>query len=246
MIPSSADRLAARERPSGHPALHMRWEGLLFLHWAWDPAEIQDTLPPGLTVDTWEDRAWLGVVPFFMRRVRPRGLPAVPWMSDFLELNVRTYVTDRSGCPGVWFYALLCNQPIAVEIARRLFHLNYLHADLRAEAAPAAASEFVWTERGAKPAGFRGDANGPFSPAAPETRAFFLVERYALFSADRRGRLFSGRVHHAPYAVTPARATAWSFRPSETLGFRPPGRPPDDVLLARPVEVDAWKIRPVR
>ena len=57
--------------------MRQRWAQLLFLHWAWDPAEIQRTLPPGLTVDVYAGRAWLGLVPFAMERVRPRGLPAV-------------------------------------------------------------------------------------------------------------------------------------------------------------------------
>lgn len=245
MIPRLADRLAAREKPPGTFILSMRWEALLFLHWAWDPEEIQRTLPAGLRVDTREGRAWLGVVPFFMRRVHPRFLPCVPGLSDFLELNVRTYVFDERGVPGVWFYSLLCNQPVAVELARRFFHLNYLHARLRAarESGPRAA--FSWCEKGRGEVAFRGQETGAYAPAPRDSLEFFLVERYVLFSADPHGRLHAGAVHHRPYEIAPAEPLAWSFRPAASLGFADPQRPPDHVLLAHPVQVGAWPLRRV-
>jgi uncharacterized protein YqjF (DUF2071 family) len=245
MTPALAARLAARERPSGISVLSMRWEGLLFLHWAWDAAEIQKSLPAGLHVDTHEGQAWLGVVPFFMRRVHPRLLPCVPWLSDFLELNVRTYAFDDRGVPGVWFYSLLCNQPVAVELARRFFHLNYLHARLHASGEFGNTADFTWLEPGQAAATFRGRETGAYAPAAPGGLEFFLVERYVLYSADPRGKIHAGSVHHRPYEIAPAAPSAWSFRPAASLGFADPARPPDHALLARPVQVDAWPIRRV-
>ena len=81
--------------------MRMRWTDLLFAHWPMDPAVLAPLVPPELTVDTFDGRAWLGIVPFRMEDVAPRGLPAVPRLSVFPELNVRTYVTHR-GLPGVW------------------------------------------------------------------------------------------------------------------------------------------------
>lgn len=245
MIPDLRMRLSQRDRPSVRPVLAMRWECLLFLHWRWDPREIQKTLPRGLQVDTFRGEAWLGVVPFFMRRVHPRGFPCVPWLSDFLELNVRTYVIDRNGVPGVWFYSLLCNQPVAVELARRFFHLNYLHARLSATEEVGNTAHFSWNEPGGGAADFYGRECGPMTLAAPDSLEFFLVERYVLFSADCHGRLHSGRVHHLPYEIAPAEADGWSFRPAASQGLADPGRLPDHALVSRPVQVDAWPIRRV-
>ena len=100
--------------------MHQRWEKLLFLHWTLNPKELQRTLPGGLSVDTWQGEAFVGITPFFMRNVRPPRLPSLAWVSNFQELNVRTYVKDRFGVPGIWFYSLDCNQPFAV-IGARLF-----------------------------------------------------------------------------------------------------------------------------
>ena len=233
-------RLATRERPPGHSVLRMRWENLCFLHWAWDPGEIQRALPPGLFVDTFDRQAWLGVVPFAMRRVHPRGLPCVPWLSDFLELNVRTYVYDGQGLPGVWFFSLSCNQPLAVWMARRFFHLNYVHAEMAAE--PAGRSlRYSARRRGGDQSLFVHGAAGPLEPASPESIEFFLVERYVLFSAAP-GALFSGRVHHSPYQVGTAEVERWDFGPARADGFAEPGRSPDHAMIAATLEVEAWPI----
>src|SRR2546423_1635895 len=88
--PTPQQRQAEQLRPNGAIVMHQRWENLLFLHWRWDIAAIQRTLPAGLSVDVHDGAAWLGLMPVFMRNVRPRFVPAVRYVSDFLELNLRT------------------------------------------------------------------------------------------------------------------------------------------------------------
>ena len=87
------------------PVMRQRWERLTFLHWAYDPDVVQRLLPPGLTVDTFDGAAWVGLVPFFMR-VHTPGDRGVPWVSNFCETNVRTYARDREGRAGIWFLSL--------------------------------------------------------------------------------------------------------------------------------------------
>jgi uncharacterized protein len=240
--PRIEDRLLARERPQSKSILWMCWEELLFLHWAWDAGELQKTLPPGLFVDTFEGQGWLAIVPFFMRRVHPRGLPCVPWLSDFLELNVRTYVSDYAGRPGVWFYSLVCNQPLAVELARRCFHLNYVHARMAAAVDRQGQCSYDVRRGGAPAAHYRFGAAGPKAETRPGSLEFFLVERYVLFSADRSKRLHSGRVHHLPYRIGPAVVDQWSFNPAAAEGFSAPDRPADHVMVAENLQVEAWPI----
>lgn len=241
-LPMLEDRLAVRECPRQRRVGTQRWSGLVFAHWEVEPAAVQATLPRGLRVDTFEGRAFVGVVPFFMERVRPVGLPPVPWLSWFLELNVRTYVHDERGVPGVWFYSLDCNQPIAVEIARRCFHLPYQHARMTSEQAGdrvayrcrrgehAVAWDYQW--RTAEAA----------TEARPGTLEFFLVERYVLFAQDARGGLHAGRVHHAPYRVTAPRLEHGSTGPVQAAGFEVEG-PPVSVLGAQPVDVSIFPLQ---
>ena len=208
-------------RPAGRIVMRQRWTDLLFLHWTLHPDLVQRTLPPGLTVDVFQDSAWVGIVPFFMEAVRPAGLPAVPWLSHFLELNVRTYVRDAAGRSGVWFYSLDCNRWPAVEIARRGFHLPYQHAAMRARREPNRGISYQCQRRHSAAAG------APYSPAAydyrgigeifyaqPGTLEFFLAERYRLFSWNpHRQQLYSGEVWHHPYPLQKAEVPQWAAEP---------------------------------
>lgn len=232
-----------RQRPAAKPVLQMQWKQLLFLHWSWDAREIQATLPAGLFADTFEGKAWLAIVPFIMRRVRPRGLPCLPWISNFLELNVRTYVHDGAGVPGVWFYSLVCNQPLAVELARRWYHLNYVHARMEAGVDRSGTCSYKARRRGFEEASYRYGPSGAKAATEPGTLEFFLVERYVLFSAGRSRQLYAGRVHHSPYRAGPACIGEWSFVPAMADGFKSPGRPADHMMVAEDLEVQAWPIR---
>jgi uncharacterized protein YqjF (DUF2071 family) len=244
MSPTMDQRLAARECPPGIPVMRQRWAGLLFLHWPIDPALIEKRLPPGLHVDTYEGKAWLGVVPFFMQRVRPTGLPPLPWLSWFHELNVRTYVFDKEGNPGVWFFSLDCNQPLAVEIARRAFHLPYEHAAMRSSKS---AGRIGYTSQrksiGAIGADYEYDTPIITQAAASGSFEWFLVERYLLFSSNPSGKLFCGRVHHAPYQIAAGVCSRWSTEPLRLDGFPEPAEPPSSVLTAASVDVKIFPLR---
>lgn len=242
--PTPAQRLEARERPSGFPVMRQRWAGLLFLHWPVDPALIQSRLPDGLFVDTYDGKAWLGVVPFYMEKVRPVMLPPIPRLSWFLELNVRTYVHDAAGNPGVWFFSLDCNQPVAVEVARRFFHLPYEHA----------AMQSVWRgnqidyrcrrkTRDAVFAEYRYET--PSSPRIAEEGSleWFLVERYLLFSTKPDGNIHCGHVNHTPYRIAPAKCDRWSTEPLRLNGFDEPRAHPFSMLVAEPVEVAVFPLK---
>jgi uncharacterized protein YqjF (DUF2071 family) len=224
--------------------MYQRWAELLFLHWVWDPAAVQRTLPRGLTVDTFDGRAWIGLIPFFMQAVRPRFCPTVPGLSDFMELNVRTYVHDAAGRPGVWFYSLDCNQGLAVRLARGLFHLRYEHAVMQAARLRDGGMDYRAQRRGdAHESRLVYRLGGEGRPVAAGSLEFFLVERYRLFAHDAgRDVLWSGRVAHAPYAVTTAEVASLDDRLLRLAGFDPAGRGPDHCCGARPVDVEIFPL----
>lgn len=242
MPPTQSQREALQEPPAQRCVMRQQWAGLAFFHWRIDAGIIAARLPKGLHVDTFDGSAWLGVVPFFMRRVRPVGLPPLPWLSWFHELNVRTYVHDDAGRAGVWFFSLDCNQPIAVELARRFFHLPYEHAAMRSHRDPDGLVGYHCQRKGeAETATCRYPeaVENQCLPAAPGTLEWFLAERYLLFAAEPSGRLFTGRVHHAPYRLAPLdpAAHAGTTLPLRWDGFEEPGRPPDSALVAASVDV---------
>lgn len=245
ILPSPAQRLALRERPDGPAAMYQTWQHLLFLHWEADPAVIASRLPPGLHPDLFDGRAYLGLVPFFMRRVRPRHLPAVPGLSNFYEMNVRTYVHDREGIPGVWFFSLDASNAIACAVARARFHLSYFDAAIRATKQDWI--RFHAIRRGRDTAAeFRYRGHGPPREAAPGTLDFFLVERYALYAHHpEKGHLYRGRVHHAPYRLHEAEAPRWSTLPVAWDDLPEPSGPPVHSCYAERVDVEVFGLEPV-
>ena len=234
--PTPQQRQAARHPdPRQRTVMHQRWENLLFLHWDIQPALVQRTLLAGLRADVFDDRAWLGIVPFAMRGVRPSGLPAVGPVSNFLELNVRTYVHDDRGVPGVWFYSLDCNQPLAVLVARIFFGLPYRHAAMQADFG--SVIDYRSIRRGtSNPARYVWQPHGAARKSEPAGLEFFLLERYHLYSM-RRGKLFRGTVAHAPYEFRAARVEEFSLVPAELAGFSGLEPQPRHVCHADGVDV---------
>lgn len=250
--PTLEQRLAVRERPNRPVVLHQTWRDLLFVHWEIDPDILRATLPPGLYLDTFEGQAYLGIVPFFMCDVHPRFTFNVPGLSDFPETNLRTYVYDRQGNPGVMFYSLDAYQRIAVWIARNLYHLPYHYAHMptphhnregrtgqptvhhtqRQSARPEQWSKFVYAQE------------GELTTAVPGTLEFFLLERYLFYTGTPRG-LLVGRVWHEPYPFALADVSEWDANLLVLAGFDDPQRPPDSLLMSPGVVVDTFALRPV-
>jgi uncharacterized protein len=186
--------------------MRQRWRELLFLHWEVEPAALQALLPPGLTLDTFEGRAYIGLVPFTMRDVRPVWSPPVPCLSHFHETNVRTYVHKDGEKPGVWFFSLDAANPVAVWLARTLWKLPYYTAKMRLSIKDDGTRRYS-TERLEKPsvgARLSWRPEGEPAPAAPGTLAHFLCERYLLYAFDG-DQLRCGQVHHTPYPLQRAR-----------------------------------------
>jgi uncharacterized protein len=111
----------------------MVWHDLLFAHWPCAAEVLQPRLPVGLALDTFDGRAWLGVVPFRMSGIRPRCLPPIPGLRAFSELNVRTCAVAE-GKPGVWFLTLDASSQFAVRCARTFYHLPYRDARITCSA----------------------------------------------------------------------------------------------------------------
>lgn len=155
--------------------MKQRWEALLFLHWKLPASLIQSSLPPGLIVDTFQGNAYVGIVPFHMRRVRPRYLFCLPGISNFLELNLRTYVKDKAGRKGVWFFSLDANQALAVFIARKLFSLPYYNARMHYVYETDGWHYFTAQRKGQHLQEFRYKSSGESQAAASESLSHFLV-----------------------------------------------------------------------
>lgn len=236
-------RLAMRERPQERPVMYHRWQHLTFLHWPVPADTLQRRLPPGLSVDTFDGVAYVGLVPFTMNDIRLSWLPPVVGLRSSHETNVRTYVVDENGTPGVWFFSLDAENPVFVHVARTWYSLPYQHARMSVERA----------EDGARYASVRRfgpasecrvdvDTGRTIGPAAPGTLEFFLIERYVLFAWTQRG-LYQGRVWHEPYVVREATARSMQEDLLKAVQITHPDTPPL-VHFCDGVEVSVYPLVP--
>lgn len=230
--------------------LRMNWLDLLFAHWAVPIEPTRDAVraaaswrvsgsaaPLQVELDTFDGRAWVGIVPFRMTGVRLRGMPALPGLGAFPEMNVRTYVrVRRAGLwqPAVLFFSLDAASPLAVAVARAWFRLPYFRARMYCETGEAVRYQSVrYGGRATLRAEY--EPAGPVFTAAPGTLEHWLTERYALAAVDG-ARCWVGDVSHAPWPLQPARARL-SARGLSPLRL---STVPDHLLFARRLDVVSW------
>lgn len=230
--------------PDGAWFMTQSWHDLLFAHWPVDARLLQEKLPAGLPLDTFEGQAWLGIVPFHMTNVAPRGVPAVPFVSAFPELNVRTYVTLH-GKPGVYFFSLDAGNALAASAARKLFHLPYYAATMRVEES-AGTIRFHSTrntrmERAVEFAAVYRPV-GPVQHPAPGTLEHFLTERYCLYAVDASFRAKRLEIHHAPWPLQAAEAQITVNTMAAAAGIRLPSTAPL-LHFSRRQDTVAWPLR---
>ena len=208
--------------------MFQRWHELLFAHWPVPAEPLRARLPAGLELDTFEGEAWLGVVPFRMSAVRLRGAPALPGVSAFPELNLRTYVR-RGEQRGVWFFSLDAASALAVRAARLWFHLPYFEARMTCDGrADGVHYRSERTHRGAPAAALvaRYAPRAAVELARPGSLEHFLTARYCLFAATRRGALLRGDIHHEPWPLQRAEAELERETLAQASGLaRPNGTP---------------------
>lgn len=218
----------------------MVWHDLLFAHWPVAPEILRPAVPAPLELDLHGGEAWLAVVPFTMSGIRPRGLPAVPGLSRFPELNLRTYV--RYGdANGVHFFSLDADQALAVRIARWGFGLPYHRAAMSARRGESGWIEYRSLRRDAATSlRCRYRPTGSVLPAAaPGTLEHFLTERYGFLTVDRRGRVHHGAIAHAPWPLQPAEWQVEDLRMTEQIGVDRPRQAPILHYTAE-LPVRAW------
>ncbi|MDJ0768905.1 MAG: DUF2071 domain-containing protein [Ilumatobacter sp.] len=182
---------------AGRRVLRQRWTDLAYFHWPYEPADVQRLLPEGVSVDTFDGAAWVGVIPFVMCDVRVGPTPPVPWLGTFIEINVRTYVVDRRGRRAVWFFSLDVPRSAIVAVARTAFALPYCwaHATHRVDGRRHRYTmQRRWPDRGPS-ADLAFTVADHIEPSEVGELDHFLSARWGLLTT-RRGRVLHGAVHH--------------------------------------------------
>jgi uncharacterized protein len=206
--------------PEGPWVMTQTWHDLLFAHWPVEAGALRKKVPSEFALDLFDGTAWLGIVPFHMTNVAPRGVPSLPWVSEFPELNVRTYVRVNDK-PGIYFFSLDAGSTLAVQAARALLNLPYYSASMsvvpdadhiaynsrRDDGSTAATLSASYRPVGAPFEGIRGSLE------------YFLTERYCLYNLDHRGAPYRLEIHHPLWALQPATAEFTRNTMAEAAGL---------------------------
>jgi uncharacterized protein len=221
------------------------WLDLLFAHWPFAPEYLRPRVPKQLSLDTFDDVAWIAVTPFVVSGLRLALTPPLPYVSRFPELNVRTYVTLEDK-PGIFFFSLDADNRFAVSSARRMYKLPYFVADMSASRS---GSRIDYTSRRDDMRGHQARFQGSYSPTGPAEQAkpgsleYFLTERYCLYTLDDHGEPLRAEIHHSPWPLQPAEADI-SINTMPPPGLELPKEEPllhfasrQDVLIWRPTKI---------
>lgn len=219
------------------------WHDLLFAHWPVKLSALRPLVPPQLPLDTFDGSCWLGVAPFHMSGIHARGLPALPGLSSFPELNVRTYVTLNDK-PGVFFFSLDAANRAAVWAARRFYRLPYFKA-LMSSTNLLDAVVYA-SRRDPGNAEFRGKYRpiGPVQLRGAGTLEHWLTERYCLYTLNSNS-VYRAEIHHPPWPLQDAAAEIEVNTMAPASGITLADRTPL-LHFSRRLDVLIWPLRPIK
>lgn len=226
--------------PAGSWVMAQTWHDLLFAHWPVETELLKAIVPDQLPLDIFDGHGWVGIIPFRMSRIHARNLPPIPGLSQFPELNLRTYVTldDK---PGVYFFSLDAASLSAVWTARAWFRLPYFHARMAVDS-NGDSIRYDSRRRGID-AWFRGRYR-PASEVQPRERGsleHWLTERYCLYTVQA-SRIFRAEIHHPPWPLQNAEAEIEINSVAAASGITLPSSPPL-LHFARRLEVLIWGLQ---
>jgi uncharacterized protein len=220
------------------------WHDLLFAHWPVPFDRLRALVPAPLTLDTFDDHAWLGIVAFRLSDIHLRGLPNAPGASHFPEVNLRTYVT-LGGKPGVLFLSLHCPNRLAIALARPWFRLPYHYASVQFASADGARELSCRDPSGAALIARYGPAEAVARPSDPGSLLEFLTERYCYYSVATSGAVYRCDIQHRPWSLAPANAHIPCHTLAQVLGGDIQLDQPPLCHFAEHMDARIWPLRRV-
>jgi uncharacterized protein YqjF (DUF2071 family) len=179
--------------PSGSWKYYQEWNRVVFLHWQVSFDDLRKRVPSQLQIDTIDGQAWVSLVAFTMEKIRPRYIPHFPPISNFHEVNIRTYV-KYNGKSGVYFLSIEGGKGFSCFLARQISGLPYRFSNISR----------IENHYFSKNNSFKDELLLNYSVGKKITEPIatdkWLTERYALFHVTN-SKVATYELHHLPWEV---------------------------------------------
>lgn len=212
-------------------SFYQEWNRALFFHWKVDAEVLQELLPEDLSLDLFNNEAYVSLVAFTMEKIRPKFLPSFAPISTFEEINLRTYVI-KDDKPGVYFLNIEASKIISVAVSKLLSVLPYEHADMYRNNKDYFQSVF-------KKKNFSFAAKYEIGVEITDKTDLdvFLTERYCLY-VDANENLYRYDIHHIPWQLN--QLNLYELETNYVLGNLNLNELPLKVQYSSGVQVIAW------
>ncbi|MEW7289749.1 YqjF family protein [Aquimarina sp. 2304DJ70-9] len=216
--------------PDRNWKFYQEWNNAVFLHWQVDYHELRKFVPDVLEIDTFEGNPWVSVVAFSMEKIRPHYLPYFPPISNFDEINIRTYIKSKHKT-GVYFLSIEGGNKISCKIAKGMSGLPYRYSKMNR-------TQQIYTS---KNSGF-GDSLKIEYTCKEKVNATthldkWLTERYALFQ-DYKDVIHEFEIHHIEWPIQALEIKKLSIDYSRFGTLI--SEVPDKTHYSKGVQVIAW------
>ncbi len=209
---------------------YQEWNNAVFLHWQVECSELEKFVPKELEVDLYHGTPWVSLVAFTMEKIRPKNVPSFPPISNFDEINIRTYVKSKNKT-GVYFLSIEGGNNLSCKVAKVISGLPYRYSRIKR-------SKYQYQSNNTN---FSDRLNIEFSIGEEIiTKSLldkWLTERYALFQ-DTEKSMNEFEIHHLEWPLQEIEFKNIEFnypRFNQLINNKP-----DKIHYSPGVQVIAW------
>ena len=220
------------ELPNGKWLYYQEWNKVLFFHWTIPIEILRECVPGNFNIDTCEGKCYISLVAFTMQKIRPRYLPSFALISDFNEINLRTYI-EKDNKKGVYFLNIEATKALSNFIAKKLSGLPYEKSKIKRTA-----NTYISTNI---KKGYYLDTKFEIKKLIENKSVLdkWLTERYCLYLVDNN-EYYRYDIHHKEWEIKYIDIKRLKLR--YKVGDLDLGvRNPDMIHFSEGIKVLAWK-----
>ena len=216
--------------PNQNWKFYQEWNNAIFLHFKVDLEELKKHVPKELEIDLFQGESWVSVVAFTMEKIRPKNIPAFSPISNFHEINIRTYV-KKNNKTGVYFLSIEGGTKLSCKIAKYISDLPYRYSLIERSSKHYSSINLKFKDELC----FEFEIGKQIEKKSELDN--WLTERYALFQ-ETDNYINEYEIHHLPWLVNDVEVKSLKcFYPrfKNLLNNKP-----DKMQYSKGVKVIAW------